>query len=216
VSTLRQQSFFKPAEERAASRQTLLPDAAGAPDAERRKSSVAVVGGAKDRGPATIHFTDGKGKFTREATNELENATRRKKKLVHRSTLKVAPLRSLQRFSTSELDPLEMQVRRCAKAHKIPLNDAELIVQVYKRYDDDGSGQCEYNEFREIFLALSTSSVSENAIKSYWQRFPKPEPEEGEEPFITLDTFLPWYYKNFGSPANKEKSPKSAKKKKKS
>jgi len=127
--------------------------------------------------------------------------------------LKSMPLRSLERFTVSDLDPLDVIVRKVAREHKIPLNDAELILNEYKHYDSDGGGSIEYSEFSELIRALSTTTVSESSVKSYWNRLPKEEPNPGEVEALDLETFLPWYFKTFGTP-KKDANPKSPKKKK--
>jgi len=214
VSTLRKQSFR--ASVAAGFSPNSLLDGSALPPAYPRLSRAIALN--EPRKTVVHNCQDAQRLSTQRTAAKPKSLPVVKKRKTH-ADLKTAALKSIARFTVSDLDPLDVIVRRCARDHKIPLNDAELILIQYKRFDTDGGGSIEYKEFSDLVRALSTSTVAESMVKSYWSRLAKEvaetqrakgEPVE-EVDAIDLETFLPWYYNSFGTPM-KEKSPKSPKK----
>jgi hypothetical protein len=92
------------------------------------------------------------------------------------------------------------------------MNDADLILKEYKKFvDSGGGGSVTYDAYHDLVRSLSPTTVSEAIVKGHWQRMKKIEAGDGQEA-IGLETFLPWYYKTFGSPMKEKAQPKAQKK----
>jgi len=89
----------------------------------------------------------------------------------------------------------ERRIRQLARERKMLLLDVERIKKVFDHFDEDGSGEIEQVEFREILCSLmnikNQADVSEQRLLRYWR-----ELDSDLSGAVTFDEFLDWYVKS--------------------
>jgi Ca2+-binding EF-hand superfamily protein len=89
------------------------------------------------------------------------------------------------------------QLRQVAREHKLELPIVERVKRVFDRFDRDGSGQIEENEFKNCLITLMRVSnpedVSELALRRYWR-----EVDVDRSGSISFSEFVVWYFAVFG------------------
>jgi hypothetical protein len=119
--------------------------------------------------------------------------------LEHTKKLRARLHTSQDFMDTVDLSPREVLIREIAKREGIALNDAEDISREFKRFDEDGSGAIEYGEFSKLVLGLAGGTVSAQELRALWLLVPK---SDASEDSVDLKSFLPWFYRSFGAPAD--------------
>jgi Ca2+-binding EF-hand superfamily protein len=78
----------------------------------------------------------------------------------------------------------------------VPLNEVEDIHKVFRKYDTDGSGAIEYEEFQELMFQLlgvtERNDYPMERMKQFWQAI---DLDGGGE--VDFEEFLIWFRKYF-------------------
>merc|ERR1719353_2183331 len=110
----------------------------------------------------------------------------------------LAPQRKITVNFISEglVEPEELERRRLSRLHNVPLNEVEDIHKVFRKYDTDGSGAIEYEEFQELMFQLlgvtERNDYPVERMKQFWQAI---DLDGGGE--VDFEEFLIWFRKYF-------------------
>jgi len=106
------------------------------------------------------------------------------------------PLELLKEFFNDTIvDPEERKLREIAKRHNIGLIDASNIKEHFVRYDADGSGAIDKQEFREVVRELllvgkaKNCDLAESVVDQFWVQADFKRTGE-----IEFEDFLCWFY----------------------
>jgi len=98
-------------------------------------------------------------------------------------------------FDEKMVDPDERKLREIAKKHKIGLLDADSIMDSFKKYDTDGSGEIDKQEFRELVRDLllvgkaKHCDLAESVVDQFWV-----QADTERAGAIGFEGFLVWFY----------------------
>jgi len=92
--------------------------------------------------------------------------------------------------------PESLELRRIAKQWGLPLCDVEEIGKAFKRFDRDGSGVIELEEFRALLIELlnvrDSSQLSSDRLLNLWRHIDSDGSGE-----VDLEEFVLWYSRFF-------------------
>ena len=105
--------------------------------------------------------------------------------------------RELMTFFASEkvCNAQEIELRALAKYQDISINDVDKIMYVFNYFDEDGSGEIEFDEFTKMLNVLSGGqALSDKKINDLWLSL---DTDNGGE--VSFEEFLLWYFQQFGA-----------------
>lgn len=93
-------------------------------------------------------------------------------------------------------DPAQRYLRKLARDYKVPFDDIEMLKALYDRYDEDGSGGIDLNEFRQVLIELhannnagvKSAGPNDKTIKRYFT-----EVDKDESGTVEFEEFLEWF-----------------------
>jgi len=95
-------------------------------------------------------------------------------------------------------DPKERQFRQLARDHGFCLPDVEKVKTVFDKFDQDGSGYIDEDEFRQALIQLwgvkDSSDLSKTKMRQYWV-----EVDADASGQIAFAEFVTWYLNVFMS-----------------
>merc|ERR1719399_1642945 len=100
----------------------------------------------------------------------------------------------------------ESMFRALAKKYDVDVNEVENIHKIFRRYDEDDSGEIEYPEFCEMMQAFlhapHMDDVPDKLMRRFWQAI-----DVDGSNCIEFEEFLLWYWQNFMDATNPGGSP---------
>jgi hypothetical protein len=101
--------------------------------------------------------------------------------------------------------PNDELFKRMAKEFGLDTNMVESIFNIFQRYDEDASGEIEYEEFTQMMcemLGATGGEVPEKRLTQFWQ-----EIDIDHSRCIEFEEFLLFYVQNFLDPTDPHGSP---------
>jgi hypothetical protein len=99
----------------------------------------------------------------------------------------------------------ELERRRLSRLHGVPLNEVEDIHKVFAKFDVDGSGAIEFEEFQELMFQLlgvkDPDDYPMDRMRQFWSNVDLDGSGE-----VDFEEFLLWFRKYFSSPDGKTMS----------
>lgn len=101
------------------------------------------------------------------------------------------------------MESAKAKLKVLALANQIPLEEAEKIQRLFRRYDTDDSGSIDKDEFLKLFAAQTTNDeepMSESEIRDRWSSFIRftvfyEGAGPAEPKSVEFSQFLVWYWK---------------------
>jgi len=95
----------------------------------------------------------------------------------------------------------DMRLRDIAQRLCLPVSEMDLYKSMYDKFDTDGSGYIDLDEFRELMHVLTKSPpdyrIPESRIKMFWH-----DCDTDSNGKVDLEEFASFYVKHFSSNAN--------------
>jgi Ca2+-binding EF-hand superfamily protein len=90
------------------------------------------------------------------------------------------------------LSNMQRTIRQIARTYKKPIPEVEAIKAQFDKFDEDGSGKIEYNEFGQLLSVLlgikDESSLPTSRVRAFWR-----ELDSDGSGYVDFQEFIPWY-----------------------
>jgi hypothetical protein len=175
-------------------------------------SEVSVMNAVKSSEPVNL-FDGSHDRHSKVTTQTADVARSLRKKLRHRMRMQAFEndcwmddwASSKVHMFAEILQPNDELFKKLSKQYNLDMNMIESIFNIFQRYDEDGSGEIEYEEFSRMMcemLAAAEGDVPEKRLHQFWQ-----EIDIDKSRCIEFEEFLLFYVQNFLDPTDPHGSP---------